>query len=360
MRRTPTQSNLLSSGRAPLRSFGRFRPWLALLVGLALAPDALAAGPSAPTASVPTPPKTSNVAPRQKTLAAVTTPKTATVVETPKAPGPETKRKRRRVRFGILGRSREITHSLSASRDTGALQMIIAPHPTLTGGGEFSFFSAAFSGLSLRLGFFGLIELESKGTLPHVKLIAGDVRFWRGVYGFSFAVSLDELAKRWLGAGSALEFTVSWRHESEHQTGDNNGVSPNEDYSGVPIIGNFVMPDVALRWRRGPISLITRVQWKIFTDERNYSHAPGVDLTLRWHLSRWAQPFVSFFGEYVFGKKDKRVPDHYLARGLLGVILPASFGHLSLFLSADIGHRKGLQVFTREATVGAGIRVALF
>ena len=263
-----------------------------------------------------------------------------------------------KVQIGFLGPSRAISHSISASRDTAVLQMLIAPRPTLTGGGEFSVFSAAFAGMSWRLGFFGLIELESKQALPHVKPIAGDVSFWRGVYGFSLAVSLDRLAERWMGKGSAFELSLSWRHESEHLT--EKGGDGEREYGDVPIIGDFLMPDVAVRWRVGPLSLIGRLQWKIFVRDRAYTHAPGVDLTLRWHATKWVHPFASFFTEYVFGNRSQRVPDHYLVRGLLGILVPSSYGYLSVFLSGDVGHRKGLAVFTREATFGVGLRAAFF
>lgn len=262
-----------------------------------------------------------------------------------------------------LGPAREISHSSSASRDTFVLGMAIFPRPVLTAGGDFSFLSFRFSGMTWRLGFQGMLELESQGkTQAFQGTPSGDIHYWRGVYGYSIAVSLDRVARRYLGTGSALEAAVSGRHESEHYTGSNDG-GPGTDYSDRPHIGNFIMLDFAIRYRIRRVDLIGRVQHKFFLPDAGYTHGPGGDLAVRWRLCRWVHPFASFFGEYLFGATyfgPTRYPDAYLLRGLAGVILPSRFGDLYIYMSGDVGHRKGLAVYTEEATLGGGLRVAFY
>jgi hypothetical protein len=263
----------------------------------------------------------------------------------------------------FLGPAREISHSSSASRDTALLRMLLLPRPVLAGGGDIGVFALRTVGVTWRLGFFGMLELESdQETKAFVRTPQEDIRYWRGLWGYSLSASLDRLAERWLGEGSALEAALSFRHESEHYTGSNDG-DAGTDYADVPHIGNFCMPDVAVRWRVGPVDLIARYQHKIFVVDPYYSHAPGADLVLRWRLWDYIHPFLSIFGEYLFGADHAvvgRVPDAYLVRGLLGILVPSSWGELQIFLSADLGHRKGLAVFTEEATLGGGLQAAFW
>jgi hypothetical protein len=186
------------------------------------------------------------------------------------------------------------------------------------------------------------------------------------VIGNSLAVSFEDWAAA-LCEGCALEAAVSIRHESEHHTGSNSGDAPGIDYSTTPHIGNFVMLDLAGRLPIGDFALALRLQGKFFLPAGGgYTFGPGLDLTVRYQ--RWAslQPFASFFYEYLFGSSEAditvpgRVPDARFFRNLTGVILPSRLGDLYLFLSADVGHRKGLMVFQREASLGLGARVAFF
>jgi len=45
-------------------------------------------------------------------------------------------------------------------------------------------------------------------------------------------------------------------------------------------------------------------------------------------------------------------------RGLLDIAIPGALGDLMVFASGDVGHRKGLAAYTREATLGFGVRLA--
>lgn len=283
----------------------------------------------------------------------------------PTPPGEPSRRKKRpRLEVSYVGPAREISHSSSASRDTFAMSMTILPRPVLTAGGEFSILGFRFSGMTWRVGFHGMLELEShEKTKRFAGRPEGDISYWRGIFGYSLALSLDRLARRWLGKGSALEATLTGRHESEHYTGSNDG-GEGTDYSDRPHIGDFIMLDLAVRYRIRRVDLIARLQHKFFLPGRSgYSHGPGGDLVVRWRLNRWVHPFGSFFGEHLSGTdhfNGTKFPDAYLVRGLAGAILPSRFGEMYIYLSADVGHRKGLAVYTEEATLGLGIRVAFY
>ena len=259
----------------------------------------------------------------------------------------------------FLGPAREVSHSSSASRDTAALQLIVYPHRVLTGGGDFGVFKLKGPQITVRLGVFAMMELESEGkTTSFDGMPAADIHFWRGVWGYSVALAFDELAARWLGPRGALELTVSGRHESEHYTGSNEGGSA-INYGDRPHIGNFVMWDLAVRVPAGRFDLIARFQHKVFLlDGGGYKNGPGGDLVVRWRLWRWVHPFTSFFGEYLFAIAP--FPDAYLFRNLTGIMVPSKAGDIQVFLSADVGHRKGLAVYTEERTIGGGIRFSFF
>lgn len=270
-------------------------------------------------------------------------------------------------RIWALGPARAISHSSSASRDTFLLVMQVVPRRLLTAGGDAGIVGVRAAGMSWRLGFQGMLELESEGLVQgFTGTPQGDVNFWRGVYGYSLAWSLDRLAARWLGEGGALEATLSGRHESEHRTASNEGgASP--DYGDRPHVGNFVMLDLAARLRLGVVDLVARLQHQLFFPGSGYTHGPGADLHARWRALGWLHPFVSLFGEYRWGAVDTRpvaagarYPDAWLARLLLGVMIPSPAGDIHVYLAGDIGHRKGLAVFTREATLGAGVRLAFW
>jgi hypothetical protein len=259
----------------------------------------------------------------------------------------------------FLGPARAISHSSSASRDTAVLAMQVAPHRVLSGGGDFALVSLATPRWQLRLASFAMLELESEGeTSSLLPFPQADIRFWRGLWGYSAALALPTLATRTLGAGAALEATLAFRHESEHYTGSNDG-DAGTDYSAVPHIGDFFMLDVAARAPLGRLELTLRAQHKLFVPGHSgYRQAPGGDAILRWRRFARVHPFTALFGEYLFGTDG--YPDAYLLRQHTGVVIASRAGEIHLYLSADIGHRKGLAVFTEERTIGFGMRFAFY
>jgi hypothetical protein len=259
--------------------------------------------------------------------------------------------------LSFLGPSREISHSSSASRDTAVPGIVVLPHRVLSAGADFALVSVRGATMTARLGAFGMLELESEGeTDRYVPFPQADIQFWRGLYGYAAAVAFDDLAERaFAHPYGALEGTLTFRHESEHYTGSNHG-DEGKDVSRVPQVGDFVMLDAAARVPAGAWTFTFRLQHKVFLPDRSsYRQGPGADAIVRWQPISRIHPFASVFGEVLTGDVDA-----YLVRSLAGVVLPSSSGDLYVFLSADVGHRKGLAVLTEERTLGFGLRFAFW
>jgi hypothetical protein len=261
------------------------------------------------------------------------------------------------VTVGSLGPPREVSSTASASRDQPALGLVVGPHRVLSGGGELSFLSLASGDLTLRLGFYGMLDLESDGTLDKLfPYPQADIRFWRGLIGYTAALSFDGAARNLLGEGSALEAEIGYHHESEHYTGSNEG-GAGTDYHDVPQVGDAIQVDLAARLRRGDVDISARLRERLFVPEHSsYGHAPGIDLELRWRATPRLHVVASAFAEYLFGAY--RYPDAYLVRGLAGIALPSLAGDIYIYVFADVGNRKGLAALTRESNLGFGFRVA--
>jgi hypothetical protein len=268
------------------------------------------------------------------------------------------------------GESHSISHALSASRDTALMGYQVLPRVVLTTGADFAFLGFEFAGLDLRTGMFGMVEVQTVTEQPSAFLyVPAGPYVWRGLLGYSVALAFEDLALSLWGPRGGLEAAVSFRHESEHWTGGDEEVNElwGPRFAGSPHIGDFVMPDVALRAPAGPIDIDFRLQCKAFLPTYgNYSAGPGVDLIFRWRLAPWAHPFLSLFAEYLFGKTKTalgervEVGDNYLARGLLGVIFPGGVADIQIFAAVARGHDKGLLVSREETRFGWGIRIGLF
>ena len=263
----------------------------------------------------------------------------------------------------FLGWAREIPRSLSASRDAPAFYLSILPRNVRTAAGEFSLVTFRFADFTLRNGFFGLLELESGGKAEGAVGIYPQSEgglFWRGSFGYSMALSLDSLAKSFCPR-CGLEATLMFRHESEHYTGSNSG-DAGMDYSDVPHVGDLVMLDLAMRVASGKWGFVARGMNEFFLPDRSgYSFGPAADFELRYAAFDFAHLALSLHGEYRFGAKveGRTYPDAYLLRALLGIALPSELGDLLIYLSGDVGHRRGILVFQEEATLGLGVRLGL-
>lgn len=262
-----------------------------------------------------------------------------------------------------LGLPRRVPRSWSASRDTPALNLVVAPRDIRTAGGELALLTIARPQLTVRLGFAGLLELESDGEtigLGNAFPRASGAILWRGSYAYVAAVALDRLGER-LCAGCALELAAQYRHESQHYTGSNHG-GPGMDVTDQPYVGDDVIVDVALAHAAGDLRFVERVIGMWFLPGRSsFAGGPAIDLHVRWCASRRVQPFASAYAEYLLGDElgGRRFGDSYLVRALAGVAFPSPLGDTLIYLAADAGHRKGIRGLTEEATLGAGIRLAL-
>ena len=82
----------------------------------------------------------------------------------------------------LLSPARTISHASSASRDTFVLGLQGAPHRVLSAGGDVGFLSwFSDGGYAVRLGFQGMIDLESDGTSrPTLPFPEGRIFAWIG------------------------------------------------------------------------------------------------------------------------------------------------------------------------------------
>lgn len=265
-------------------------------------------------------------------------------------------------RFTWLSPARRIARTWSASRDTPALNLVVAPRDIRTAGGELAIATIPTAAVTVRTGFAGLLELESDGEttgLGNLFPRAEGAILWRGSYAYYVAVALDRLGPR-LCAGCALEVAGQYRHESQHYTGSNHG-DAGQDVTAEPFVGDDVIVDAAIERRAGGWTLAARVSGLGFLPERSsYRGGAALDLHARWTAPR-VHPFVSLAGEYLAGDDliGRRFPDAYRVRALAGVALPSTLGDVMLYLAADAGHRKGIRGLTEEATLGVGVRLAL-
>lgn len=261
-----------------------------------------------------------------------------------------------------LGLPREVPRTWSASRDAPTLDLMFEPRDIRTAGAELAIATLRQQDTSVRLGFAGLLELESDGAATGVSNLFphGNGTFlWRGSYAFYAAVGLDALAARWCD-GCALELSAQYRHESQHYTGAMDG-GPGMDVTSEPYVGDDVIADVAASRPFGSWLVAARATAFVFVPGRSsYAGGPGLDVHVRWRGAR-VQPFVSGYAERLFGTElaGHRFDDAYLVRALAGVALPSTLGDVMLFVSGDAGNRKGIRGLTEEATIGFGVRLAL-
>jgi hypothetical protein len=262
-----------------------------------------------------------------------------------------------------LDLARRIPRSWSASRDTPALNLLVLPRDVRTAGGELAIATITRPSSTWRLGFAGLIELESDGETTgfgNVFPAASGNLLWRGSYAYYAAVSLDDAGAR-LCAGCAIELALQYRHESQHYTGSNHG-DPGMDVTAEPFVGDDLIADAALSHTAGDWLFVERaVAMWFLPDRSSFAGGPAIDLHVRWRGSRSIQPFASGYAEYLIGDDlgGRRYPSTYLARVLAGVALPSALGDTLIYVAADVGNRKGIRGLTEEATLGVGIRLAL-
>jgi hypothetical protein len=249
-----------------------------------------------------------------------------------------------------FGPARAISRGDSASRDAPVLAFGFAPRGMRKAGGEFALLSLSRSALTLRLGFYGFLELEGEqAAVQHFPSPDG-IHFWRGQYGYT--ISIAHTSKHC--SGCVLEATLGAGHESEHYTGSNSG-DAGTYYRDRPIIGNYLSADVATRLLLAEFEVGLRLGSRLFSpSESSYHVGPAAGAMARWLGPGWYNPFISVYAERLWGAHG--FPDSYQLRNLTGVAFPTTFGELAVFAVAEIGHRRGLSAYTEERSIGAGVR----
>jgi hypothetical protein len=261
-----------------------------------------------------------------------------------------------------LGLPRRVPRAWSASRDTPSMSLGVLPRDIRTAGGELALFTRRGSSTSVRTGFAALLELESDGETTgfgNVFPKATGALLWRGSYAYYVALSLDDVGER-LCAHCAIELSTQYRHESQHYTGSNEG-GEGMDVTSEPFMGDDVIVDGAVSVTRGDWLVTARaLAFAYLPGRSSYAGGPALDVHVRWRGAR-VHPFVSGYAEELFGTElgGHRFDNAYLVRALAGIALPSKLGDVMVYVSADAGNRKGIRGNTEEATLGAGIRLAL-
>ena len=269
----------------------------------------------------------------------------------------------------LPGDAREVSRSSSASRDTAAVEAIVAPRFSVTLGTELGLVAWHESGLTLRGGALALFGLESqtrsKQLLPAP---GGDSNLWRGILGYELALSFDRFAQLALGKHGGLEVALGYYHESDHHTASNDPITPglvpdHPDLRGRPQIGNSLSADFASRVQAGSLEVVLRHQSKLFvngpaTETTPFQAGIAQELVLQLHQALpGVTPFWSSVVEVLLAK-GRAAPRDF--RTLLGVSLPGVKGELRLYASFDTGAEKGLLISERQTALGAGFRYTPF
>jgi hypothetical protein len=265
----------------------------------------------------------------------------------------------------LPGSSRAIPRTTSASRDAPVSALVFGPRVGAVAAVDFAVARIPFAGLALRPGVYAMFALEHAdpgvhGVLPLPGQGQGPM-LWRGLYGFSLALSAERLARRTFGERGALEITMTFGHESDHFTGgDFEDVRrPGDLIEGAG--GNHVLFDLAARFPLGRyLDLWIRPEDRVYV-AGPLLHAPGLDLGVRVRAHSLLQPIVSVFGEGLLADANQNHANHgFFAALLAGLAIVGRYGEVTPFVSGDVGNGKGLLVNRRELRVGGGIRYAPF
>jgi hypothetical protein len=271
----------------------------------------------------------------------------------------------------LPGQSRVIDTSLSASRDTFAIGYAITPYTVLTAGGDLAFVGWRRGAVELRVGFVGMLELQSERPIESGDLdtyLPNAGLLWRGRRGP--VVSLASSSAGAAIGADVVEATLSQQHESAHFTGSRDGNEAR--YPDVVIVGDFVRLELAGRWRPGRWTLDARVEGTAFIPDagghRFYDAGAATELIATWAARPRLHPFASLHVEGWIGADTvdlpgygpSDVPSWYTLRQLAGVAIPgARAGTIAIFASLEIGHGHGLLLYEEEVLLGGGVRFAL-
>lgn len=262
------------------------------------------------------------------------------------------------------GSSREISRSVSASRDTPVSGLVFGPRVRATAAADFAVMKLHLAGIALRTGFDGFFDLEHADTGYRGAPLPGrgnGPMLWRGMYRMSLALSAERVARAWFRTGGAIEIAVSLGHESDHVTGGSFDDAPRRGDIVAGGGGEFAIYEAALR---APIATTVDV-WGRVQDRAYFRgaifHAPGLEGGLRWRAWPHLWPTFSVFGEGLLVNPNLNgAKDGWFVAALAGLALHGALGEVMPFVSADAGNDKGLLINRRELRVSIGVRYAPF
>ncbi len=268
-----------------------------------------------------------------------------------------------------------ISRSASASRDAPVIEYAYGPRAQLSLGGTVGLLRVPRAvSFHLALGALAAFEnAQQDGPLPD--------ELGRLVIELDTSWSLDCWAPRVLGAGAAVELGTGLGFERARELRGSEAkvivAPPRPEDIPFGAGGGWVTLDAALRLPLGRrFTLTTRLRERVFwnalpdlfgsrdasnavadTVGEGLSHAPSLDLALRWRLSRRLRPLASLFVEALRPHDDHAAPSWFL-RTLVGLGLPAPGGEALPFLALEVGSGKGLLVNRHEVRIAAGVRLA--
>lgn len=252
----------------------------------------------------------------------------------------------------LPGAARAIPRTESASRDRPVLEYAYGPVAHSSIGGEWAWFKVRRRTRTFRFGMYAMIALENHDWAT----LFPPVETWRGMTGFNWAISLDELAHSWFGKDGAFEIGLVFGHESDHGT-VNDPWEP--DFIPGGGGGQFLTPDMAIRI---PLSEIfwftTRIQSRAYLGG-SLVLAPGADIILRWYITEWFNLHIALFLEGLF-PREEAAHNGFFIRRMYGANFPGDIGEFTFFLSTDGGNGKGLLINHRDFRLSFGVRYAPF
>jgi len=273
----------------------------------------------------------------------------------------------------LPARAHSIGPADSASRDAPVIEYAYGPRAQLSLGGEVGLLAAAHT---YRLGLRGLAAFEDAQGHDPLPDETGRLRI-----EITNAWSLDCWARRALGARGALELGANLGFERARELRGTEAAvlvePPRPGDIAFGAGGGWLALEAALRAPLGARWLITaRVSERIFWNAlpelagsrsasdalansvgEGLSHAPALELALRWQRFRRVRPLLALFAEALRPHDDSADPS-YLVRALLAVGLPAEGGEALPFVALEVGSGKGLLVNRHEVRLSVGVRLA--
>ncbi|MGD9202273.1 MAG: hypothetical protein PVI26_11965 [Chitinispirillia bacterium] len=252
----------------------------------------------------------------------------------------------------LPGAARAIARSQSASRDRPVFEYAYGPTAQASIAGEWAWFKVRRENRTFYFGFYAMMGMENHDWY----VLFPPSQLWRGMTGFTWSWSLEDLASRLFGPGGKFELGLVFGHESDHGYMSD---PPKPDDIPDGGGGDFITPDIAIqKYFMKDMTFISRLQCRLY-GYGSLIAAPGADIILRWHLNSWCDVSLPIFYELLFPRKTE-AQNGYFFRILPGLVFIGDIGEFTFFISFDSGNGKGKLINHRNNRYSFGIRYAPF